>query len=94
MQTYVRHDSFGISAMMRALNLDVMNKPVFPEYATIGVAAPEDGEFVIRMTFTSRESLISTIKKYTIPRGVDYTVHESEPLTFYAKYTQYKSGCD
>ncbi|RYQ80941.1 hypothetical protein Ahy_Scaffold1g107006 isoform B [Arachis hypogaea] len=34
------------------------------------------------------------MKDYTIRRGVDYWVYESEPLTFYAKYTQYGSGCD
>ncbi|RYQ84978.1 hypothetical protein Ahy_B10g104486 isoform A [Arachis hypogaea] len=34
------------------------------------------------------------MKDYTIRRGVDYRVYESEPLTFYAKCTQYRSGCD
>ncbi|MED6171582.1 hypothetical protein PIB30_042034 [Stylosanthes scabra] len=40
MQTFIRNDSFGIPSMMRALNLDAMNPRAFPEYATIGVAAP------------------------------------------------------
>ncbi|MED6216334.1 hypothetical protein PIB30_006978 [Stylosanthes scabra] len=85
MQTFARNDSFGIPRMMRALNLDAMNAPIFLEYTTIGFATPKDAEFVIGMTFTSRKSVISAIKKYTFTRGVDYMVHESEPLTFYTK---------
>ncbi|XP_052109643.1 uncharacterized protein LOC127741406 [Arachis duranensis] len=34
------------------------------------------------------------MKDYTIRRGVDYRVYESEPTTFYAKCTQYGKGCD
>ncbi|XP_057734013.1 uncharacterized protein LOC130949260 [Arachis stenosperma] len=34
------------------------------------------------------------MKDYTIHRGVDYRVYESEPTTFYAKCTQYGAGCD
>ncbi|XP_016168863.1 uncharacterized protein LOC107611456 [Arachis ipaensis] len=34
------------------------------------------------------------MKEYTLRRSVDYSVYESEPLTFYAKCTQYRSGCD
>ncbi|XP_015954252.1 uncharacterized protein LOC107478630 [Arachis duranensis] len=40
------------------------------------------------------EAVIRAMKDYTIRRGVDYRVYESEPLTFYAKCTQYGSGCD
>ncbi|RYR61252.1 hypothetical protein Ahy_A04g018400 [Arachis hypogaea] len=46
------------------------------------------------MKFSSREAVIMAMKDYTIRRGVDYQVYESEPLTFYAKCTQYRSGCD
>ncbi|RYQ89729.1 hypothetical protein Ahy_B09g096225 isoform E [Arachis hypogaea] len=46
------------------------------------------------MEFSSREAVIKAIKDYTIRRSVDYWVYESEPLTFYAKCTQYGSGCD
>ncbi|RYR13981.1 hypothetical protein Ahy_B04g070687 isoform Q [Arachis hypogaea] len=53
-----------------------------------------DGEFVVGMEFSSREAVIKAIKDYTIRRSVDYRVYESEPLTFYAKCTQYGSGCD
>ncbi|RYR19012.1 hypothetical protein Ahy_B03g063664 [Arachis hypogaea] len=55
---------------------------------------PEDGKFSIGMEFGSRESVVSAIKSYTISRGVDYTVYESEPQTFYAKYKGYGVGCD
>ncbi|XP_057747661.1 uncharacterized protein LOC130966855 [Arachis stenosperma] len=53
-----------------------------------------DGEFAVGMEFSSREVVIKAIKEYTIRRSVDYRVYESEPLTFYAKCTQYGSGCD
>ncbi|RYQ99741.1 hypothetical protein Ahy_B07g087735 [Arachis hypogaea] len=53
-----------------------------------------DGEFTVGMEFSSREAVIKAIKDYTIRRGVDYRVHESEPTTFYAKCTQYGAGCD
>ncbi|RYQ89024.1 hypothetical protein Ahy_B09g095888 isoform B [Arachis hypogaea] len=46
------------------------------------------------MEFSSRKTIIMAMKDYTIRRGVDYWVYESEPLTFYAKCTQYGSGCD
>ena len=54
-----------------------------------GNVAVEDGEFSVRMEFGSRESVISAIKSYTISRGVDYTVYEFEPQTFYAKCKGY-----
>nr|XP_025637771.1 uncharacterized protein LOC112733113 [Arachis hypogaea] len=53
-----------------------------------------DDEFAVGMEFSSREAVIKAIKDYTIRRSVDYRVYESEPLTFYAKCTQYGSGCD
>ncbi|RYR66691.1 hypothetical protein Ahy_A03g012753 [Arachis hypogaea] len=34
------------------------------------------------------------MKDYTIRRGADYRVYESEPLKFYVKCTEYMSGCD
>ncbi|RYQ85294.1 hypothetical protein Ahy_B10g104815 [Arachis hypogaea] len=58
-----------------------------------GNVAVEDGEFSIRMEFGSRELVISAIKSYTISRGVDYTMYESEPQTFYAKCKGYDAGC-
>ncbi|RYR39143.1 hypothetical protein Ahy_A09g044601 [Arachis hypogaea] len=53
-----------------------------------------NGEFTVRMKFNSRETVIKAVKDYTIRRGVDYWVHESELMTFYAKCTQYDAGCD
>ncbi|RYR39808.1 hypothetical protein Ahy_A09g045406 [Arachis hypogaea] len=40
------------------------------------------------------EAVIMVMKDYVIRRGVDYRVYKSEPLTFYAKCTQYGLGCD
>ncbi|RYQ92691.1 hypothetical protein Ahy_B09g098906 [Arachis hypogaea] len=51
-----------------------------------------DGEFAVGMEFSSRENVIMAMKDYIIRRGVDYRVYELEPLTFYAKCTQYGSG--
>ncbi|RYR03201.1 hypothetical protein Ahy_B06g082052 [Arachis hypogaea] len=80
---------------MGALDLAAMHALKFLSQGNVVV---EDGEFSIRMEFGSRESLISTIKSYTISRGVDYTVYESESQTFYAKCKGYanlirKKGC-
>ncbi|RYR08527.1 hypothetical protein Ahy_B05g076260 [Arachis hypogaea] len=78
------------------LDLDAMHVPEFSEYADIGEgnAAAEDDEFSVGMEFGLRELVISAIKSYTISRGVDYTVYESEPQTFYAKCKGYGTGCD
>ncbi|XP_057746855.1 uncharacterized protein LOC130966107 [Arachis stenosperma] len=46
------------------------------------------------MEFSFSEAVIKAMKEYTIRRSVDYKVYESEQLTFYAKCTQYESGCD
>ncbi|RYR41226.1 hypothetical protein Ahy_A08g037623 [Arachis hypogaea] len=59
-----------------------MHAPEFPEYMNAG------------MEFSSRKVIIRAMKDYTIQRGVDYWVYETESLTFYAKCTQYESGCD
>ncbi|RYR53643.1 hypothetical protein Ahy_A06g028841 [Arachis hypogaea] len=51
-----------------------------------GNVAAEDDKFSVRMKFGYRESVISAIKSYTISREVGYTVYESDPQTFYAKF--------
>ncbi|RYR76287.1 hypothetical protein Ahy_A01g000895 [Arachis hypogaea] len=51
-----------------------------------------DGEFAVGMELGSREAVIRAMKEYAIQRSVDYRVYESEPLTFYAKCTQYGEG--
>ncbi|RYR65088.1 hypothetical protein Ahy_A03g011078 [Arachis hypogaea] len=83
----VSQHPFGVPSFMQTLDLEVMHAPEFPEYANTGEGnvAAEDGKFSVGIEFGSRESVISAIKSYTISRGVDYTVYESEPQTFYAK---------
>ncbi|RYQ84160.1 hypothetical protein Ahy_B10g103103 [Arachis hypogaea] len=87
---------FGVPSFIRTLDLEAMHAPEFHEYANMGEGnvAAEDGEFSLGMEFGSRESVTSTIKSYTISRGVDYTMYESEPQTFYAKCKGYGDGCD
>ncbi|XP_016191847.1 uncharacterized protein LOC107632694 [Arachis ipaensis] len=85
---------FEEPSFMRALDLDAMNAPEFSEFANADPPMVEDGEFVIGMEFNSREAVIKAVKDYTIHRGVDYRVFESEPTTFYAKCVQYGQSCD
>ncbi|XP_015934887.1 uncharacterized protein LOC107460969 [Arachis duranensis] len=59
-----------------------------------GVADAEDGEFRIGMEYSSRKSIVAAIRSFTIAKGVDYEVYESEPQTFYAKCKMYGRGCD
>ncbi|RYR74347.1 hypothetical protein Ahy_A02g009021 [Arachis hypogaea] len=87
----VSQHPFGVPSFMRTLDLEAMHAQEFPNE---GNTAAEDGEFSVGMKFGSRESVISAIKGYTISRGVDYTVSESEPQTFYAKCKGYGAGCD
>ncbi|RYR79259.1 hypothetical protein Ahy_A01g004086 [Arachis hypogaea] len=92
----VSQHPFGVLSFMQTLDLEAMHAPKFPEYANTGKGnvAAKDGEFSVGIEFGSRESVISAIKSYTISRGVDYTVYESEPQTFYAKWKRYGAGCD
>ncbi|XP_020999606.2 uncharacterized protein LOC110281583 [Arachis duranensis] len=100
----VNQHLFVESTFMRSLDLEAMHTPEFPEYMNAeyiisGVNVAElpvvvDGEFIVGMEFSSREAVIKAMKDYTIRRGVDYRVYESEPTTFYAKCTQYGAGCD
>ncbi|RYR79203.1 hypothetical protein Ahy_A01g004039 isoform A [Arachis hypogaea] len=79
---------------MHELDLDAMHAPEFLEYSNIGVANLEDGEFRIGVEYSSRKTVVAVIRSYTITRGVDYDVYESEPQTFYAKCKMYGRGCD
>ncbi|QHO04778.1 uncharacterized protein DS421_13g443080 [Arachis hypogaea] len=79
---------FEEPSFMRVLDLEAMHVPEFPEYMSV------DGEFAVGMEFSFREFVIRAMKEYSIRRSVDYRVYESEPLTFYAKCTQYGFGCD
>ncbi|RYR78614.1 hypothetical protein Ahy_A01g003451 [Arachis hypogaea] len=94
----VNEVSFEEPSFMRILDLEAMHVPEFPEYECryvihrIKIPIVADGEFTVGMEFSSREAIIKPIKEYTIRRSVDYRVYEFEPLTFYAKCTQYGSG--
>ncbi|RYR27605.1 hypothetical protein Ahy_B01g051623 [Arachis hypogaea] len=83
--------TFGESSFVRVLDLEAMHVSEFLEYMTAEIPIVADGEFAVGMEFNFREAVIKVIKKYTIRRSVDYRVYESEPLTFYAKCTQYGS---
>nr|XP_025678923.1 uncharacterized protein LOC112778856 [Arachis hypogaea] len=83
-----------VPPFIRELDLEAMHAPEFPEYTNIGVADAEDGEFRIGMEYSSRKSFVAAIRSFTIARGVDYEVYESEPQTFYAKCKMYGRGCD
>nr|XP_025628000.1 uncharacterized protein LOC112721150 [Arachis hypogaea] len=85
---------FEEPSFMRVLDLEAMHVPEFPEYMTAEIPIVEDGEFRVGMEFSSREAVIKAVKDYSIRRSVDYRLFESEPLTFYAKCTQYGKGCD
>ncbi|RYR69024.1 hypothetical protein Ahy_A03g015542 [Arachis hypogaea] len=90
----VNQHLFGVPSFIRTLDLEAMHAPEFSEYANTGEGnvAAENGEFSVEMKFGSRESMISAIKSFTIFRGVDYTVYEFEPQTFYAKCNGYGAG--
>ncbi|XP_016195722.1 uncharacterized protein LOC107636744 [Arachis ipaensis] len=92
----VSQHSFDVPSFMRILDLETMHVPEFSQYVNIGGGntAAEDGEFSVGMEFGSTESVISAIKSYTISRGLDYILYESEPHTFYAKCKVYGAGCD
>ncbi|XP_057720180.1 uncharacterized protein LOC130934648 [Arachis stenosperma] len=81
-------------SFIHALDLDAMNAPEFSEFVNADPVVVTDGEFVIGIEFSSREIVITAIKDYTICRGVDYRVCESEPTTFYAECVQYGTNCD
>ncbi|RYQ97256.1 hypothetical protein Ahy_B08g093283 [Arachis hypogaea] len=58
----------------------------------VGAADHEDGEFRIGMEYSSRNSVVATIRSYTITKGVDYNVYEPEPQKSYAKCNSYGRG--
>ncbi|QHO04588.1 uncharacterized protein DS421_13g441480 [Arachis hypogaea] len=85
---------FQEPSFMWSLDLEAMHAPEFFQYMNAAVPVVADGEFTVGMEFSLREAVIKAMKDYTIRRGVDYRVYESEPTTFYAKCTQYDGGCD
>ncbi|XP_025627850.1 uncharacterized protein [Arachis hypogaea] len=81
-----------VPPFMRELDLEAMHSPEFPEYTNIGIADAEDGELRIGMKYSSRKSIVAAIRSFTIAKGVDYEVYESEPQTFYTKCKMYGRG--
>ncbi|RYR36467.1 hypothetical protein Ahy_A09g041432 [Arachis hypogaea] len=63
------------------------------EDGDVGVETTAEN-FRIRMEYSSRKSVVATIRSYTIFRGVDYNVYESKPHTFYAECKMYGRGYD
>nr|XP_025670547.1 uncharacterized protein LOC112770375 [Arachis hypogaea] len=70
------------------------------EDGNVGVEAAVENVVVLLILrtesseYSSRKSVVAAIKSFTISRGVDYDVFESEPQTFYAKCKMYGRGCD
>ncbi|XP_057733909.1 uncharacterized protein LOC130949104 [Arachis stenosperma] len=85
---------FQVPSFMRLLDLEAMHAPEFLQYMNTALPVVADGEFTVGMEFNSREAVIKAMKDYTIRRGVDYRVYESDSTTFYAKCTEYGNGCD
>ncbi|RYR71010.1 hypothetical protein Ahy_A02g005317 [Arachis hypogaea] len=81
-------------SFMRVLDLEAMHASKFSKYINAKISMVADDEFSMGIEFSFRKAVIMAMKDYTIRRGVDYRVYESEPLTFYVKCTQYESGCD
>ncbi|MED6158757.1 hypothetical protein PIB30_035686 [Stylosanthes scabra] len=79
----------AIVALQNSIDFAAMNASEFAEREKMAVAAPDDGEFMVRMEYSSRKSIISAIRSYSICRGVDYAVYEPELQTFYAKCKSY-----
>ncbi|RYR68559.1 hypothetical protein Ahy_A03g015051 [Arachis hypogaea] len=80
---------------MQLLDLEAMHAPEFSQYINVAeFPIMMDGEFIVGMEFSYRETVIKAIKDYTIRRGVNYQVYELELTIFYIKYTQYGTGCD
>ncbi|XP_016185320.1 uncharacterized protein LOC107626950 [Arachis ipaensis] len=69
----------GVPPFMRELDLDAMHTPEFLEYANIGIADLEDGEFRIGMEYSSRKSVVATFyAKYKMyGRGCDWLIRAS-----------------
>ncbi|RYR72550.1 hypothetical protein Ahy_A02g006765 isoform A [Arachis hypogaea] len=53
---------FREPSFIRVLDLDVMNEPKFLEYANADPPVVGDGEFVIKMQFISKETMIKAVK--------------------------------
>ncbi|MED6151529.1 hypothetical protein PIB30_083395 [Stylosanthes scabra] len=77
--------TFQEPSFMCVLDEEALKAPKFAEDMNSGPTFVLGEEFAIGIEFNSRESVIKAVKEYTISRGVDYLVRESEPTTFYAQ---------
>ena len=59
---------------IRALHLEVMHAPEFPEYANMVSGYIANGEFHVGMIFSDQEAVIRIVKNYSIFRSMDYKV--------------------
>ncbi|KAL4369800.1 hypothetical protein AHAS_Ahas06G0002000 [Arachis hypogaea] len=55
-----------VPPFMYSLDFDAMHVPKFSEYANRGIADPKDREFRIGMKYSSRKSVVTTIRSYTL----------------------------
>ncbi|MED6144552.1 hypothetical protein PIB30_016597 [Stylosanthes scabra] len=62
----------AVPSFMFAVDFAALNAPEFAKRENMVVAAPEDGEFMVGMEYSSRKAIISAIRTYHINRGVDY----------------------
>ncbi|RYR78165.1 hypothetical protein Ahy_A01g002900 [Arachis hypogaea] len=92
--TLIYQHLFGESLFMHTLNFDVMLVPEFSGYVNTVSAVVADNEFVVGIEFNSKEAVIAVVKEYTIQKGVNYRVYESELTIFYTKCIQYGTSCD
>ena len=68
--------------------LDIVNLILIFVDAFLG-APTANGELCVGMQFSDRETVIQVIKSYSISKGVDYKVYESEPTIYYCKCVHY-----
>ena len=77
---------------MRALDLDAMGAPEFPEYVNMAGSYVAGGELCDGMEFSDREAVIQAIKDYNISKLVEYKVFELRPTAFYCKCKHFGRG--
>ncbi|MED6172874.1 hypothetical protein PIB30_054006 [Stylosanthes scabra] len=85
---------FSIPSYMRQLDLEALYVHDFLENENIAVAALEDGEFMIGMRYTCKRAVVTTIRQYTLSRGVDYTVYDGRHTCVIGTVSQDHSKLD
>ncbi|RYR20162.1 hypothetical protein Ahy_B03g065253 [Arachis hypogaea] len=90
---------FEEPSFMRALDLEAMHAPEYPENFNAKPLVVADGEFVVGMEFSSCKSVIVAVKDYAIRRGVDYRAPYLQKLIVNIGYSrtvrefQLRYGC-